>query len=141
MTLYRLKKDVSGYLSVEVFGPSKPDVIEQFAAWARAKCRRSGGTWAAKEVAEVISGDYIEEVVSGVTVDGEPTPVTIRPNDLDKIFEDDEMGAGYYRSLYQPRPIDPGIVEAALLQAGKDPGDYGFTPAAEIAREVGEQDE
>lgn len=29
-----------------------------------------------------------------------------------------------------------GMTEAALLQAGKDPGDYGLTPAAAIAAEM-----
>lgn len=31
-----------------------------------------------------------------------------------------------------PRAVDPGLAEAALLQAGKDPAEYGYRPIHEI---------
>lgn len=50
---YRLQKESGGYLSVEVIGDSVEDVVERFAAFARAKCARSGGTWAEDEIETV----------------------------------------------------------------------------------------
>jgi len=133
--LFRLKKEVANYLSVEIIGTSKQAVIEQFASWALAKCKRSGATWAADELAEVIERCDISEIEPSMMVDFEPVFVSVDPKDVDRVFKNHEYGAGYFKSMYETPPIDAGLAEAALLQAGKDPGDYGYTPLAEIMAE------
>jgi hypothetical protein len=87
--LFRLQKESGGYLSVEVIGESVDDVVKRFEAFARAKCKRSGGTWADDEIEavrnagarfkialanedySVLLGSMFQQITPGVTVDGE----------------------------------------------------------------------
>lgn len=69
--MYRLYRDVRGYLSFEVIGLSKQDVLDRFAAAVRARCKISKGDWAEDEIERVKWSD-IETLGPGVTIDGEP---------------------------------------------------------------------
>lgn len=88
--LYRLKKESGGYLSVEVIGGRVEDVVSRFEAFAREKCKRSGGAWAEAEIEQVraaaerferalANSDHVtlmasmfEVIRPGVFVDGKP---------------------------------------------------------------------
>lgn len=72
--MYRLRFEVGGYLSCEVFGVDKADVLERFKIAVRQRAKRAGGKWAEDNIEEVErkAASLIELVEPGVTFDGEP---------------------------------------------------------------------
>ncbi len=71
--MYHLRKEAGGYLSVDIYAPTPEACIERFAAFARARCKRSGGAWAEAEIEEVAMNAnlYIHEVIESTWIDGE----------------------------------------------------------------------
>lgn len=74
MNLYELHYEAAGYLNIHVIGTSNEDVLERFAAAVRAKCKKSGGTWAEDAIEEVRgkSITLINLIGPGVMIDFEP---------------------------------------------------------------------
>jgi len=81
--LYRLRKEVADYLSVEIIDESVADIVARFEGWARKKCKRSGAAWAEDEIVEVRNAaeafarqperldSMFELLTPGMWVDGE----------------------------------------------------------------------
>jgi hypothetical protein len=71
MNLYRIRKEVGGYLQIEVIDQGRRSVVDRFCVAVRAKCAISGGTWAQDEI-DSLKPDDVEAIAPGVTIDGEP---------------------------------------------------------------------